>query len=235
MIQTMIGVLANALAILLGGFIGSRLKSGIPEKFKVTINHGLALCVLVIGIAGAVKTQNMMLMIVSIVLGGAAGEALRIEDHLSRLGDWAQSHLAKDDDGFSRGFITATLLFCVGAMAVVGSIEAGMLNKPDTLLAKSLLDGVASLIYASTLGAGVMLSALPILVYQGGIAVLAALLGNFLPEEAVLEVAAVGSVLIIGLGLNMLESFRERIRVGNLLPAVLIPALYITLRALFGV
>ncbi len=230
----MIGVLINSLAIVAGGLLGSRLRGGIPEKLKATINHALALCVLIIGIAGAVKTQNMMLMIISMVIGSLAGEALRLEDRLDRLGQWAQRRLAKEDAGFSQGFITATLMFCVGSMAVVGSLEAGLMNKADTLLAKAMLDGVASVIFASSLGAGVMLSALPLLVYQGGIALLALLLGNFLPEAAILEVSATGSLLIIGLGFNMLGATKQRIRVGNMLPAILLPALYICMKGLFG-
>ena len=212
--------------------MGSRLRGGIPEKYKDTIGYALALCVLTIGIQGAIRTENMMLVIVSAVVGSLIGEALRLEDRLDSLGAWVQKRLAKDDDGFSQGFISATLLYCVGSMAVVGSIEAGLQNKPDTLLAKAVLDGVSALILSSSMGMGVALSALPLLAYQGGIALLALLLGNFLPAEAIAEVSATGSLLIIGLGFNMLGFSKVRIRVGNMLPAILIPAVYLAARSL---
>lgn len=212
--------------------MGSRLRGGIPEKYKDTIGYALALCVLTIGIQGAIRTENMMLVIVSAVVGSLIGEALRLEDRLDSLGAWVQKRLAKDDDGFSQGFISATLLYCVGSMAVVGSIEAGLQNKPDTLLAKAVLDGVSALILSSSMGMGVALSALPLLAYQGGIALLAMLLGNFLPAEAIVEVSATGSLLIIGLGFNMLGFSKARIRVGNMLPAILIPAVYLAARSL---
>ena len=212
--------------------MGSRLRGGIPEKYKDTIGYALALCVLTIGIQGAIQTENMMLVIVSAVVGSLIGEALRLEDRLDSLGAWVQKRLAKDDDGFSQGFISATLLYCVGSMAVVGSIEAGLQNKPDTLLAKAVLDGVSALILSSSMGMGVALSALPLLTYQGAIALLAMLLGNFLPAEAIAEVSATGSLLIIGLGFNMLGFSKARIRVGNMLPAILIPAVYLAARSL---
>ena len=228
----MLGLWVNAATIILGALVGSRLRGGIPEKYKDTIGYALALCVLTIGIQGAIQTENMMLVIVSAVVGSLIGEALRLEYRLDSLGAWVQKRLAKDDDGFSQGFISATLLYCVGSMAVVGSIEAGLQNKPDTLLAKAVLDGVSALILSSSMGMGVALSALPLLAYQGGIALLAMLLGNFLPAEAIAEVSATGSLLIIGLGFNMLGFSKARIRVGNMLPAILIPAVYLAARSL---
>ena len=228
----MLGLWVNAATIILGALVGSRLRGGIPEKYKDTIGYALALCVLTIGIQGAIRTENMMLVIVSAVVGSLIGEALRLEDRLDSLGAWVQRRLAKDDDGFSQGFISATLLYCVGSMAVVGSIEAGLQNKPDTLLAKAVLDGVSALILSSSMGMGVALSALPLLAYQGTIALLAMLLGNFLPAEAIAEVSATGSLLIIGLGFNMLGFSKARIRVGNMLPAILIPAVYLAARSL---
>ena len=126
-----------------------------------------------------------------------------------------------------------TLLFCIGSMAVVGSLEAGLQNKSDTLLAKSALDGVSAVIFASSMGAGVILSVVPLTIYQGGIALIAMLLGNFLPESAILEMSATGSIMIIGLGINMLGIMKERIRVGNMLPALFIPAVYILISQLW--
>ena len=228
----MLGVWVNCAVVVLGGLLGSFMKKAIPDRYARTINHGLALCVLVIGIGGALETQNMLIMIASVVLGTAAGTALKIEDHLNYLGDFAQRKLSKGDSRFAEGFVNATLLFGVGAMAVVGSLEAGLSNKPDTLLAKAALDGVGALIFASTFGPGVILSAIPLTLYQGGIALLAGTIAPFLTEELIREMSAVGSVLIIGLGLNMLGVMKDRICVGNMLPAMLVPVIYYPLAAL---
>ncbi len=222
----MIGVWVNALAILAGGLIGTFLRGGIPERFRLTINHALALSVMVIGVSGAIQTQNMMGLIVSIVLGAALGEALKIETGLDRLGGWAQTKFAKGDSTFSQGFVSATLLYCVGAMAVVGSLEAGLQNKADTLLAKAALDGVSAIIFASTLGPGVILSIVPLTLYQGGIALLALYVAPYLSSGVVTELSAVGSVLIIALSLNMLGIMKERVKVANLLPAMIVVLLY---------
>ena len=222
----MLGVWVNSIAVILGGLAGTWLRGGIPEKYRNSINMGLALCVLVIGISGAVTTENMMLVILSIVIGTAVGEAIGIEHHLDHLGNWAQDRFAKNDTGFSQGFINATLLFCIGSMAVVGSLEAGLQNKPDTLLAKSALDGVSAIIFASSMGPGVILSVIPLTLYQGGIAAMSGVLAPFLTDALINELSAVGSLLIIGIGLNMMNFMPQRIRVGNMLPAILVPCIY---------
>ena len=142
--------------------------------------------------------------------------------------------MAKGDTGFASGFVSASLLFCVGAMAVVGSLEAGLLNKPDTLLAKSALDGVFSVILASSYGPGVIFSAAPVLLYQGGIALLSGVLSPLLNDALINERSAVGSLLIIAIGINSLGCMKERIRVGNMLPAILIPCIYLPLAEWLG-
>ena len=230
----MLGIWANPAAIVLGGLLGCLLRGGIQEKYKATINYGLALCVMIIGISGALKTQNTLCVIVSVILGSVLGEWLRIEDGIGRLGDWAQSKLSKGDTGFSAGFVNASLLFCVGAMAVVGALEAGLQNKSDTLMAKSALDGVFSIILASTYGPGVIFSAVPILIYQGGIALLAGVLAPFLTETLITELSAVGSLLILAIGINSLDCLKSRIRVGNMLPAILIPCAYLPVAQWLG-
>jgi len=222
----MLGVWVNSIAVIVGGLAGTWLRGGIPEKYRNSINMGLALCVLVIGISGAIATQNMMLVILSIVIGTVAGELIGIEHHLDRLGNWAQNRFAKGDSGFSQGFINATLLFCIGSMAVVGSLEAGLQNNPETLIAKAALDGVSAIIFASSFGIGVIFSAIPLTIYQGGIALLAGVLAPYLTDALIAEMSAVGSILIIGLSLNMLGVTKERIRVGNMLPAILVPCVY---------
>ena len=230
----MLGVWANAAAIVLGGLLGCLLRGGIREKLRQTINYGLALCVIIIGVNGALKTSNTLAMIVSVIVGSVLGEFMRIEDGIERLGNWAQSKLAKGDTGFAAGFVNASLLFCVGAMAVVGALEAGLQNKPDTLLAKSALDGVFSIILASTYGPGVIFAAVPVLLYQGGIALLAGVLSPLLTDPLINEMSAVGSLLIIGIGVNSLECCKDRIRVGNMLPAILVPCVYLPVAALLA-
>ncbi len=226
----MYGLIVNSAVVVIGGLIGLLLRGGISKRFEGIIEHALALCVLLIGVSGALQTKDMMLVIVCLILGSLLGEALRIEDGLSWLGEKAQARFAQGGDSrFAQGFITATLLFCVGAMAVVGSLEAGLTGKADTLLAKSALDGVASIIFASSLGAGVMLSSVPLLVYQGGIALLAGLIAPLLSDAVIREMGAVGSMMIIGLSLNMLGIMKDRVRVGNMLPAMLLPPVYMML------
>ena len=230
----MIGVWANGLAVALGGLLGCLLKGGLKEKYRETVNHALALAVICIGMGGALKTENTLLVIVSLVLGSLAGEALALEAKLDALGQFAQRKLGRGDIGFAAGFVNMALLVCVGAMAVVGSLEAGLQNKPDTLLAKALIDGVAAVIFASTFGVGVCFAAIPLTLYQGGIALLAGVLSPLLTDALVRELSATGSVLIIGIGLNMLGVTKERIRVGNMLPAVLVPCLWAAVSGMFS-
>ena len=230
----MIGVWANGLAVALGGLLGCLLKGGLKEKYRVTVNHALALAVICIGMGGALKTENTLLVIVSLVLGSLAGEALALEARLDALGQFAQRKLGRGDSSFAAGFVNMALLVCVGAMAVVGSLEAGLQNKPDTLLAKARIDGVAAIIFASTFGMGVCFAAIPLTLYQGGIALLAGVLAPLLTDGLVRELSATGSVLIIGIGLNILGVTKERIRVGNMLPAVLVPCLWTAVSGLFA-
>ena len=230
----MIGVWVNSLAVVLGGLVGCLLRGGIKAKYRQTINYGLALCVVIIGIGGALKTNETLAMIISVVVGSALGEWMRIEDGINRLGEWAQRRLSKGDTGFAAGFVNASLLFCVGAMAVVGALEAGLQNKPDTLLAKAALDGVFSIILASSFGPGVVFSAVPLTLYQGGIALLSGVLAPFLTDALINEMSAVGSLLIIGIGVNSMGITKERIRVGNMLPAILVPCVYLPLMKLIG-
>ena len=228
----MIGVWVNFAGVAVGGLIGTLLRGGISKKYQVSINRVLALCVLVIGVSGAIKTANVLIVIVSAVVGTALGEWIRVERGLEKLGDWAQARFSKGEAGFADGFVNATLLFSVGAMAVVGSLEAGLSNRPDTLLAKAVIDTVTAIIFASTFGAGVILSAVPLTIYQGGIAALAGVLAPLLTDSLVNEMSAVGSLIIIGLSVNMLGLTKERLRVGNMLPAMLVPVAYFPIAAL---
>jgi uncharacterized protein len=220
----MVGTIVNAAAIFVGSILGLILKKGISEKLKKTVMDGLALCIILIGISGALKSSNTLLIIISIIIGGITGEIIDIDLKLKKLGDKLEKKLSKNGSKFSEGFVAATLLFCVGSMAIVGSIEAGLTGNYKTLFAKSMLDGISSVIFSSTLGVGVMFSGISVLFYQGTITLLSGLLAGILTEAMTAEITAVGSLLILGLGLNMLNI--TKIKVANLLPAILIPLIY---------
>ena len=218
----MIGTLINAAAIILGSLLGLLLRKGIPQQLKDTLISGMGLCVMLIGVQGALGTENVMLVILAIVIGGCIGVALQIEKRLDRLGQKLQQRFSRGaDDSFGKGFVTASLMFCVCAMAIVGSLDSGLRGDHSTLIAKSILDGVSSIILTSTLGPGVMLSAVAILIYQGSIALLAQFVAPILTDRAIAEMSAVGGLLIVGIGLNMIR--KEHIPVGDLLPAILTP------------
>lgn len=220
----MIGTLINVAAVLLGGTIGLLLRKGLPEKLRNTLMSGIGLCVLLIGIQGALGTSNVMLVILSVVLGGVIGVLLKIEERLDHLGNRLQEKLSKGEgDSFGKGFVTASLMFCVGAMAIVGSMDSGIRGDHSTLVAKSILDGVSSIILASTMGPGVLLSAVSVLVYQGSIALLAQVVAPLLTDRVIAEMSAVGGLLIMGIGFNMIR--KEHIPVGDLLPAIFMPLL----------
>lgn len=230
----MLGVWVNCAGVVLGGLLGTFLRGGIPKKYQTALNQVLALCVLVIGVSGAIETANVLIVIISAVVGTLVGELLRIEHGLDKLGEWAQARFSRGAGGFAEGFVNATLLFSVGAMAVVGSLEAGLSGNADTLLAKSVIDTVSAVIFASTFGVGVVFSAIPLTIYQGGIAALAGVLAPFLTDALINEMSAVGSLLIIGLSINMLGLTKERLRVGNMLPAMLVPCAYFPIAEWLG-
>ena len=219
------GALINAAAVLLGSVIGLLLKGRIPGHFAENIIRVIGLCVCVIGISGAVK-GDPLLLVVSLTLGTFIGELLHLEDSLNKLGHWLQNRLSRKEDGsdFAEGFATATLLFCVGAMAVIGSLESGLGNDRSVIYTKSILDGVTSVILASTLGLGVLLSAVPILVYQGSIESFAGALQNVLTDTLTTQISATGGVMILGIGFNMV--LNAKIKIANLLPGLLVAVGY---------
>lgn len=228
----MFAVLINALLILAGSALGILLKGKLPERFLSILMQCLGLCVLSIGISSAVGTQNTLCVVVCLVVGTLAGEGINIEKRLDTCGEWLHTHLIKGQGtagSFTEGFVTASVLFCVGAMAIVGAIEAGINHDYSILVSKSVIDGVTAISLTAALGIGVAFSALPILLYEGGITLLAVLAAGLLKEAVVTEMSAVGGCIIIGIGLNMLKLRKEPIRVGNMLPAVFLPLLYLPL------
>lgn len=232
---TLIGTIINVAAILVGSALGLLLKRNFRKHIADVVMQGLGLCVTLIGLSGALETGNVLLMILSVVLGGVVGALIGIDRRLNDLGAYAQRKLTRntgEDNTFARAFVTASLVFCVGAMAVVGALDSGIRGDHSTLIAKSALDGVASIVFASALGPGVMLSAVPVLLYQGSIALLGNLVAPLLSDVVVQEMSAVGGLLIIGIGLNML--LKSEIKVADLLPAILVPFLYYPIIGLFS-
>jgi uncharacterized membrane protein YqgA involved in biofilm formation len=226
----MLGTIVNTLAIIAGSLVGLLLRGGIPAQYKQTIIQALSLAVILIGLKGALQTDAILLVIFSMVVGTVVGELLRIEDRLAGFGRWIESRLATGGNGIAKGFVTASLVYCVGSMAIVGSLESGLTGNHQTLFAKSVLDGVSAIIFASSLGAGVLFSAVSVLLYQGGLTLGAAFMKQFLIPATVSQMSAVGGLLIMAIGINLLEI--QRIRVGNMLPAVFMPLLYYMLRQL---
>ncbi len=218
-----LGTIINGLAIIIGGALGLVFKKGLPNKLSTNIMNGLALCVLYIGISGSLKSQNTLMLILSMVIGVIIGEALDLDGQITKLGEWVEKKVQREKSSvsISEGFVTASLLFCVGAMAIVGSIQEGLTGNREMLLTKSMLDGISSIIFSSSLGVGVIFSGGLVLIYQGGMTGLASVIAPFLTEAVINEMAAVGSLLIIGLSLNMLKM--TNLKIMNFVPAIFIP------------
>lgn len=233
-----IGTIVNMIAIIIGSLIGLIVKGGLKKRFQDTIMNALGLAIMFIGISGAlqglliikdnnIETTNIILMIISLAIGGFIGELIDIEEKLERVGMLFKNIFKlKEGKGqnFVEGFVTSSLLFCVGAMAIIGSLQDGLIADPTTLFAKSFLDGISSIIFTSTLGIGVLFSAIPLGLYQGGITISAKYIEPFLNETLIMNISFIGSILIFAIGINMV--FGKKIKCGNLLPAILIPIIY---------
>ncbi len=223
--------LINMLLVLLGGGLGLLFKNLISGRLMSILTHALGLCVLGIGISSLTGSQDMLCVIVCMVTGTVIGNAVDIERRLEGAGDFLRSRVVKGEGGsrFTEGFVNASLLFCVGAMAITGSIEAGLNHNYEIIVSKGVIDGVTSISFAATMGVGVLFSVIPVLVYQGGITLLAGWVGPYLPDAVITEMTAVGGALIIAIAINMLGLGKEKIKVGNMLPAIFLPIAYIPL------
>jgi uncharacterized membrane protein YqgA involved in biofilm formation len=218
----LIGTIVNTGAVLAGSAVGISAGKRLPERIKTILMQALGLSVLLIGLKMALSGEKMIAPIGYLLLGGITGEVLRIEERIERVGEWLKTRSGANSSSFVQGFVSASLLYLVGAMMIVGSIQDGTAGDPSTLYVKSLLDGVASVALASTFGLGVAFSALSVFVVQGSITLLASHLASqllFLQSPEVLNaVTATGGLLILGIGINLLEL--KTIRTGNLLPAL---------------
>ena len=230
----MLGTIVNVIAIICGSLLGLLFRKGIPENYKEIIMSGIGLSVILIGIKSALSSDQLLIVIFSVIIGAGIGEFLKIEAKLESLGSYFERRLASkssDTGSFARGFVTASLVFCVGSMAIVGALESGLTGNHQTLYAKSILDGVTSLIFASSLGIGVLFSGVAVFVYQGAITLTAVFMKNLLVAETISQMTSVGGLLILAIGLNLLGI--TKIRVANLLPGIFLPLLYFGVCTLF--
>ncbi|NMC75810.1 MAG: DUF554 domain-containing protein [Candidatus Methanofastidiosa archaeon] len=216
----MLGTFVNVLAIILGCIIGLLIKSKIPERINKIIFQVIGLFTITLGITMAIKTNNFLIVVFSLIIGSIIGELFDIEKYLENLSQTLKNKLKSSNDKFSEGFITATLIYCIGPMAILGSIEEGLGNDPNLLFAKSVLDGVASIALSSALGIGVIFSTLPLLIYQGGITLFAGYVSKYLNDALIVELSAVGGILLLGLGMNIAEI--KKFKVVNMLPSLLV-------------
>lgn len=222
----MLGTIVNTVAIVVGSLLGLLLKGGIPQRFNDMIMKALGLSVLYIGISGSLKSTDTLLLILSLIIGAIIGELLDIDKWLNNLGQTIENRFKKLNKGGSiaEGFVSASLLFCIGSMAIVGSIQSGLEGNHEMLYVKSMLDGITSIIYASSMGIGVIFSAVAVFLYQGAITLAAGFLGSVLLEGQIANITGIGSILIMGLGFNLLGL--AKIKVANFLPAIFIPIIY---------
>jgi len=218
------GTIVNVIAIFLGCSVGFILKGKFPENISKIVMQALGLASLLIGIQMALKTNNILLLIFSLVIGGIIGEIMGIEEGLERFGERVKLKFKSNttSEKFVEGFVTASLLYCVGSMAIMGALKEGISGNPDILYTKSLLDGLTSIAFTAAMGIGVLFSVIPVFLYQGGITMLARLIKDFLSPEVINEMTAVGGILILGIGFELLKI--KKIKIGNLLPAILIAA-----------
>jgi hypothetical protein len=206
----------------MGGMLGLLFGQALPDKIKRTVIQGIGLSVLLIGGSMALQTKNPLVIIASLVIGGIMGEWIDIELRLQHLGQWLERKFSKNGQGagFTKAFVTTSLIYCVGAMAIMGSLESGLRGNHNILYAKSMLDGISAIVFASSMGVGVLVSAVPVFLYQGGITLAAGLLQGALSPQVITEMGATGGLLIVGLGINILEI--KEIKVGNLLLGIFI-------------
>lgn len=215
-----LGTLVNVAAVLAGGTIGLLVHTRLPARFTKIVFQGIGLFTMFLGVSLALRTSNYLVMIFSLVIGSILGEMMQLDLHMERLGERLKKLSGGTSSRFSEGFITAFLLFCMGSMTVLGAFEEGLGGRPNLLFAKSLLDGVSSIALAAALGVGVLFSVIPLLLYQGGLTLLAVYLGNLFSETVINELSSVGGILLIGLGINILEI--SKLKILNMIPSLIV-------------
>ena len=238
------GTLINALLIVVGGIIGLLFKKAVSSQMEYSIHKAIGVAVLVIGICGVLSTMlksgadgsisssGELILVISLAVGTFVGEALKLEDRLNRGCKWIESKFKMS--GFASGFITSTMIYCVGAMAIVGAINDGLLGDSSTLVTKGIIDGITSVVLTASLGYGVLFSAIPIIVYQGAITLLAGQLEGVLAGELLGNICMVGYALVMCIGINFLYNEEKKIRTVNMLPALIVPVVYKILQNILG-
>jgi hypothetical protein len=217
--EALMGAIINAIAIAVGGALGLLFRKGFPERISQTTLQVLGLFSLVLGLSMAIQGRELMMVMISLVLGAGLGEWINIEGRLDRLGGWLEKRLNLTEKSPAKGFIYASLLFCVGSIAIVGSITDGLTGNHSILVTKAIMDGIISIPFAATMGMGVLASAIPILLYQGGLTLLASKVQFFFTPVMVRELTSVGGVIVIGISINILGM--QKVRAGNFIPALL--------------
>lgn len=232
----MIAVWINMALVLVGSALGLLLKNRFPEKLGDAIRTGIGLCTLGIGLSSLLKTEDTLCVIVCMVAGVVLGEWADLERRMDAAGELLRGKLEKpgSQSRFVEGFVTATILYCVGAMAINGSLEAGINRDYSIILSKSVMDGVTAITFAAAMGIGVAFSVIPIFLYQGGLTLLAQWVGPYLDAAVVNEMSAVGGALIVGIAINLLSLREEEVKVGNMLPAIFLPLVYVPLSSWLG-
>ena len=214
----MLGTIVNVITVLIGGTLGMLLNKKLPERFVRIFFQVIGLFTLALGLMMAIKTTHMLHIVVALITGALVGEGLHLQRRMEKLGDFVKARLRIGNAKFTEGILTAFLLFCIGPLTIVGAIDEGIGKGSEPLLIKALMDGISSIALASGLGIGVIFSVIPLFLFQGGITILAMLFGSFFPEIYAIELSAVGGILLIGLGINLLEI--KKISVMNMLPAL---------------
>lgn len=220
----MLGTIVNALAVIIGGFVGVLFKNIIPDKISEALLKASGLAVIAVGIKLSLKGDNLTLLIMSVIIGTLIGELINIEGKLDNLGAMVEGKMKNKKSNVTLGFVTCTLVYCVGSMAIMGAIQSGLTGNHQILYSKALLDGIMSISMAASMGVGVIFSGISIFIYQGTITLLAQSMQSLLSDVVVAEMTSIGGVLIMAIGLNFLEI--KRVKVGNMLPAIFLPIIY---------
>lgn len=229
----MLAVFVNALTVIVGSILGMLLNKRLKEQYTKTVIACMGICTMVIGVTGAIETSNIVIVIVCLVLGTILGELVKLEQRLDGVGNWLKKKIPNSGGRFTEGFVTASLLFCVGSMSIMGSFEAGLRSDYDIIFAKSAMDGIMAVTLSATMGLGVIFSALTVILYQGALTLLAGVVAPILSDPVITEMSAVGGVMLIATGMNIIGLTKERIRVGNMLPALIFPVIWFAIAGLF--
>jgi uncharacterized protein len=229
--MVLLGTLVNGVCIIIGTLLG-KLLHRIPENMKATVMKAIGLAVMVLGLQMALKTENFLIVIISLAVGAAWGEWINLEDRLNALGEWLEKKIGtQKETSIAQGFVTATLIFVIGAMAVIGALDSGLRNDHDVLFTKAIIDGFTSLILTTTLGIGVIFSAIPVVLYEGLIALFATQINQFVPQVVmdsfIVEMTSTGGIMIFAIGMNLVGFVK--IRVANLLPGILVVAMIVSI------